>query len=71
MMPLTFVQDGDLVEVKNIVGGDTVCKRLMEMGFNKGSAIKMVKNGTGPLIIGIGEKRVAIGRGMAMKVMVM
>lgn len=70
-MPLTFVEDGNLVEVKNIVGGHRVCKRLMEMGLNKGSAIKMIRNGTGAIIIAIGEKRVAIGRGMAMKVMVL
>lgn len=70
MMPLSLAQTGEDVEVKDVVGGESVCKRLMEMGFNKGSIVKIIKNNTGSLIIGVGESRIVLGRGMAQKIMV-
>jgi len=70
-MPLTFVKPGDMVKIKDIIGGGVVYKLLMEMGLNKGSKIKMIKNSSGPIIVAVGERRIAVGRGMAMKVMVM
>ncbi len=45
--------------------------RLKSMGFLPGTRIKMIKNDPGtPLIVGIGDCRVCIGRGIAMRVMV-
>ena len=47
-----------------------MCKKLMEMGVNKGNVIEVVRNDAGPLIIKVGEMRLVLGRGMAQKVMV-
>lgn len=69
-MPLNFVSIGKYAEVNSVMGGEMMCKKLMEMGVNKGSLIEIVKNDSGPLIIKIGETRLALGRGMAQKVMV-
>ncbi|EET86283.1 FeoA family protein [Clostridium carboxidivorans P7] len=69
-MPLNFVSIGKYAEVNSVMAGEMMCKKLMEMGVNKGSLIEIVKNDSGPLIIKIGETRLALGRGMAQKVMV-
>ncbi|WP_315116473.1 ferrous iron transport protein A [uncultured Clostridium sp.] len=69
-MPLTFISSGKNCSIFNIEGGDTLRKKLMEMGFNTGAKVEIVKNDVGPLIIGIGGSRVAIGRGMAQKITV-
>ncbi|AWZ48063.1 FeoA family protein [Hathewaya limosa] len=70
MMPLSFVNSGEVVEIIKIVGNENFVKRLMEMGFNTGSQVKMVKNSDGNLIVGLGEGRIVLGRAMAGKVMV-
>ncbi len=69
-MPLNAIEIGRYAEVNNVIGGEMMCKKLMEMGVNKGSVIEMVRNDSGPLIIRVGESRLALGRGMAQKVMV-
>lgn len=69
-MPLSLAQIGTSVIIERIVGGETACKRLMEMGFNKGVLVKMIKNSSGSLIIGLGDSRIALGRGLAQKIIV-
>jgi ferrous iron transport protein A len=69
-IPLNAIGIGKYGEVNNIDGGEIMCKRLMEMGINKGALIEVIKNDVGPLIIGLGQTRFALGRGMAQKVMV-
>lgn len=70
MMPLNGVAIGRYAEINNIQGSERICKKIMEMGLNKGIVIQMVRNDEGPLIIKIGETRLALGRGMAQKVIV-
>jgi len=51
--------------------GKCVCRRVDDMGLRKGQTVKMLNNeGRGPVLLKLGESRVAIGRGMAMKIMV-
>jgi len=69
-IPLNAIGIGKYAEVKNIDSGEMMCKRLMEMGVNKGTLIEIIRNDVGPLIIGLGQTRFALGRGMAQKVMV-
>lgn len=70
MVPLNFATTGEVVEIRDIKGNEVFLKRLMEMGINRGACIKVIKNSDGPLIIGLGEGRIILGRGMAQKVMV-
>lgn len=67
--PLIFFIPGAKGKVYDINGGSVSSKRLFEMGFNKGQEIQIIKNDVGPLIIGINGSRIAIGRGMAHKIM--
>jgi len=66
--PLIFLPPGAKGTVYDIQG-DLVTKRLFEMGFNKGQELQVIKNDVGPLIIGINGGRIAVGRGMAHKIM--
>ena len=69
-IPLNAIGIGKCAEINKLQGGESFCKRLMEMGMNTGSIIQMVKNDTGALIVKIGETRLVLGRGMAQKVLV-
>lgn len=69
-VPLNAIGIGKFVEVKNLEGGEMICKRLMELGVNKGALIEVMRNDAGPLIIALGQTRFALGRAMAQKVMV-
>jgi len=69
-MPLNFIGLGKFAKINSVQGGEAICKKIMEMGMNKGSIIKIMKNDSGPLIVKVGETRLVLGRGMAQKVMV-
>lgn len=69
-MPMSFVQTGSNVEIIGIAMGQTLNKKLMEMGLNAGMEVKVVKNDGGPLILGVGASKLALGKGMGQKIMV-
>ena len=69
-IPLNIIGIGKHAQVKNLHGGEMMCKRLMEIGINKGVLIEVIRNNAGSLIIGLGQSRFALGRGMAEKVLV-
>lgn len=66
---LAFLNEGAKGKVCDINGGRTVSKRLFEMGFNKGQEIEVIKNDAGPLVVGLNGCRIAVGRGMALKIL--
>lgn len=71
VLPLGFLQTGSDAVVSDLAGGRNFRQRLMEMGVARGTRVKVVKNDRGgPLIISIGEGRLAVGRGMALRIMV-
>jgi ferrous iron transport protein A len=61
---------GETACIKEIVGGRTVKGKLTDLGFVSGKKIKIHRSSGGPLIVAIGDNRVALGRGMAHKVIV-
>ena len=62
------------VNEKAIIGEITNCgsarKRLYELGLNKGAKVTMVKNDIGPVILNLYGHKLALGRGLASKIMV-
>ncbi|MCY6484477.1 FeoA family protein [Clostridium aestuarii] len=70
VIPLAFINRGEKAKIQEINGGDTFSKKMIEMGFNKGTEIEIVNNDRGPLIVAVGESRIALGRGMAQRIMV-
>jgi ferrous iron transport protein A len=83
MLPLGLLSAGEKAEVMEVREGhacgrnaqrhdrsDHVC-RMEDMGLRTGKVIEMLSNeGRGAMLIKIDESRIAIGRGMAMKIMV-
>lgn len=71
MMPLTLASVGEEVRLVDIRGGQELRKRLADLGFNPGMSFRVVQMDTnGPVILAIKDSRMALGRGMAQKVMV-
>ncbi len=71
MVPLGLLRLGDRAEVVEIIPNKHQCARIEDMGFRVGNTVEMLNNeGQGPLLIKIDESRLALGRGMAMKIMV-
>lgn len=53
-------------------GGHRMIHRLNQMGFHAGSRVKVMRNdGPGPILLAVGDSRIALGRGIASKVMVL
>lgn len=69
-MPMSFAPIGSNVQIVNILMGQTLNKKLMEMGLTTGSQIKIVKNDGGQLILGVAGSKLALGQGMGQKIMV-
>jgi ferrous iron transport protein A len=60
-------QDLQLVEIKV---GRKLTHRLAELGLTPGVNIRVVQDNGGPLLISVRGSRIAIGRGMAHKLLV-
>ena len=71
LMPLTMAKSGENVVIKDITGGKTVKNRLATMGLRTGDTLEIINNNRqGRLIVGHGSIRLALGRGVAQKIMV-
>lgn len=70
--PLTFAERGQPVILTEIRAGDRLRSRLAALGLHVGMTVRVVQaNPDGPLILAVsGDSRLAIGRGMAQKMMV-
>ncbi len=71
-MPLALASAGEKIYIVKFASGRGMCQRLSSMGLNVGSEIEIIKKGfQGPLLIEAGDTRLAIGAGMAHKIIVM
>ncbi len=71
LMPLSSAKTGEEVYIKEVVGGGNAKARLISMGFSPGDRLEIINNdGEGRLIVGRGSSRLALGRGMAEKIIV-
>lgn len=65
---LLTLKQGDEGKVMEIDAGRGATRRLYEMGFNLGALVKVIKNDAGPVIVSLAGNKVAIGRGLAEKI---
>ena len=85
MLPLGLLSPGERGEIVGFRGvapegePDGCCchggKRkgsfhLEDLGLRTGKTVEMLKNGGGPILLRVDESRIAVGRGLAMKIMV-
>ncbi len=68
--PLTMAQIGERVKVLLLRGGKGLDMRLTSLGLNVGSELTIAQQQGGRLVVIRGETRVALGAGMAQKIMV-
>lgn len=71
-MPLSLVNRGEAVVVRQVNGCKTVRQRLIDLGLNPGAQIHVLKNeASGPMIVAVkGDGRLALGRGMTHHILV-
>ncbi|MEA3486816.1 MAG: FeoA family protein [Thermodesulfobacteriota bacterium] len=70
--PLTTVLPGNKVRIISLAGGRGLQERLISMGLCPGSKIEVIQRGApGPFIVALRDCRLAIGTGMAQKIMVL
>lgn len=72
MVNLVEFSEGEQARVVSIEGGSDIVKRLYHMGVREGVEIKKLvgMSRKGPIIVKIGHSQVALGRGMASRIMV-
>ena len=71
LMPLAMAKPGEQVEVKEIATGVGGKSRLASMGLRIGDKLEVISNdGHGRLILGHECSRLAMGRGIAQKILV-
>lgn len=70
--PLSDAPCGECLRLVSIEGGHMLRRRLAELGLNPGSELRVVQRQPGgPLILAVKQDaRMAIGRGMAHKIIV-
>jgi Fe2+ transport system protein FeoA len=71
MMPLSMAAPGADVRLVEIHGDSQFKQRLADLGFNIGMQVRVVNdNGDGRLIVAVKDSRLALGRGVAQRVIV-
>ena len=70
VLPLSMAAAGQPLRLVEIRAGHELTHRLAELGLTRGVELKVVQDAGGPLLISVRGSRIAIGRGMAHKLMV-
>jgi len=68
--PLAMAGIGEEVLLDSVRGGEKLMHRLTALGLTPGVALSVVQDSGGPLLLSVRDSRIALGRGMAQKVMV-
>ena len=71
--PLSRLRAGQAATVRSLAGGYEFQHRLACMGLHVGCTVKVLRPGAlfgGPVLVALGQTRLAIGRGMAEKILV-
>lgn len=73
VVPLSALSEGQRGTVVGLAGGIAFQNRIVSMGMPLGCEVEVLQNGTphrGPTLVAVGETRLAIGHGMAEKILV-
>ena len=73
MVPLGLLSDGEAGEIVGVKGDHAAVEaaaRAEDMGLRVGKRIEMLANGGGRVLVRVDESRIAVARGMAMKIVV-
>ena len=71
MMPLGLLATGESGEIVATGRVDVMCSvRAEDLGLRVGKRVEMLANGAGPVLVKVDESRIAVDRGVAMKIKV-
>lgn len=70
MKTLINAPKGSKVKIVDIIAGYGLKGRLMQMGLTPGTVVDVIENSKGPLIISVKGVTLALGRGMASKIVI-
>ena len=72
MMPLGLLDAGEAGVIVTVAcgGGGSPASRAEDMGLRVGKRVVMLSNGAGPVLVKVDESRIAVDRGVAMKIQV-
>lgn len=71
LMPLSQIRENERTTIEDFVGGAGAQQQLANMGLRKGDEIEIITNrGSGQLIVAVNTMRLALGRGIAKKILV-
>ena len=70
-MPLALLSENEEAKVVEVRGGRGLVRRLSELGFTPGAKVKILfSNSPGPVVIDVRGSRIALGRGLLMRIIV-
>ena len=69
-LPLAMVGTGQAVKLVKVAAGRILTRRLAEMGLTPGVRLEVLQDQGGPLLLAVRDSRLALGRGMAHKIIV-
>lgn len=67
---LSSLKPNEYGKIKGVLSGCKANKRLYELGLYRNAIVKVVKNDFGPIILNLSGNKLALGRGLASKVLV-
>ncbi len=68
--PLALAERGERVRITRLLGGRGMVLRLTELGLNVGCEVRIAHRQGGQLVVARGDTRLALGAGIAHKVLV-
>jgi Fe2+ transport system protein FeoA len=69
-LPLAMVGTGQVVRLVRVAAGRILTRRLAELGLTPGVQLEILQDQGGPLLLAVRDSRLALGRGMAHKIIV-
>jgi Fe2+ transport system protein FeoA len=69
-LPLAMVGAGQSVKLVRVAAGKVLSRRLAELGLTPGVQLEILQDQGGPLLLAVRDSRLALGRGMAHKIIV-
>ena len=69
-LPLTMARPGEPLTLVEITANNGLRHRLTELGLTPGVEFQVLQSEGGPLLLAVHSSRLAIGRGMAHKILV-
>ncbi len=70
MMPLTMANTGEEIIIRKVGGNPDTRKFLENLGFVAGSAVTVISEIGGNVIVNVKDSRIAVSKEMAQKIMI-